>query len=973
MPKDVIITPASGKLDFYATTGGSVLANINLTDNNDLSLSTTSGNLIIGDASRDVYIGDGTNEVDIVFEQNGEIRSVAGKYITVNAGTVNATGVAVNTSSPTAVMHVYGSTPSGTVLNVEGTNGSLFSVVDNLDGTLMSVNNNAGLPVLEVFSDDKIVGGRFGQNDFVISSSGNVGIGLANPSTKLEVSGTVTATTFSGAGTNLTGTASSLTAGSVTTNANLTGDVTSVGNATSIAAGVIVNADINAAAAIADTKLATISTAGKVANSATTATSANSDYTIVARDESGDFSAGTITADLTGNASTVTNGVYTISNQSVGGVKTFTSQIINTTANSTANGGGQIYLNGLNGNRIDFSTAGVAAPAFTTRSAGTKILLYPNIGASTVDFALGIDNATFWQSVPNSASNFRWYGGTTNVATLTGAGNLTLAYNTAAYTVPTLTLQAGVGNIGTMKFFPMNDGAGGYITFNSSANTTTNGTLVGGTSTMTGYHGSRRQGAFQWVGGATDATSRFEFLTANGGTTAQTMTSRMAITAQGRVGIGLTSPSYPLHVNGILSLNSASIGNAIVLDPENPSIVLTNSNADTVCNINDTSTHFFGDFNADGLYFDKADIRVGIGTITPSATLNVVGDAIVDNLRLDGNTLSATNTNGSLIIAPNGTGALVGSSTGNPRGNNAVDLQNSRSAVTQVASGTNSVIGGGQSNTSSGVSSTVGGGAYNTSSGFISTVGGGGNNTSSTYYSTVGGGSSNTSSGYYSTVVGGRGNTSSGFISTVGGGRYNTSSSTSSTVGGGQSNTSSGLYSTVGGGQSNTSSAYHSTVPGGLEAKATKHGELSHAAGQFGNQGDAQHTILIARKVTTTDTTQILTLDGGSALLTLPIAQTTWAFSIKLSVYNSTQNLSAGYNIRGCIRRNNSDNVSIIGSNITESWAEGQMVDLVVTVTADNSNKALQINVTPYADRGGYKTMRWLAVVDISQVSFGTP
>ena len=104
-------------------------------------------------------------------------------------------------------------------------------------------------------------------------------------------------------GTNITGTAAGLTAGNVTTNANLTGDVTSVGNATSIAAGVIVDADINASAAIVDTKLATISTALKVSNSATTATSANTASAIVARDGSGDFSAGTITANLTGNVS----------------------------------------------------------------------------------------------------------------------------------------------------------------------------------------------------------------------------------------------------------------------------------------------------------------------------------------------------------------------------------------------------------------------------------------------------------------------------------------------------------------------------------------------------------------------------------------------------------------------------------------------------------------------------------------------
>src|SRR4030095_13053577 len=68
----------------------------------------------------------------------------------------------------------------------------------------------------------------------------------------------------------------------------------------------IVDADVDPAAAIVDTKLATISTAGKVANSATTATSANTANTIVLRDGSGNFAAGTITANLSGNATTAT-------------------------------------------------------------------------------------------------------------------------------------------------------------------------------------------------------------------------------------------------------------------------------------------------------------------------------------------------------------------------------------------------------------------------------------------------------------------------------------------------------------------------------------------------------------------------------------------------------------------------------------------------------------------------------------------
>jgi hypothetical protein len=79
----------------------------------------------------------------------------------------------------------------------------------------------------------------------------------------------------------------------------------------------IVNADIAAGAAIADTKLDTISTAGKVANSSTTATNANTANAIVVRDASGNFSAGTITATLSGNATNVT-GTVAVANGGTG-------------------------------------------------------------------------------------------------------------------------------------------------------------------------------------------------------------------------------------------------------------------------------------------------------------------------------------------------------------------------------------------------------------------------------------------------------------------------------------------------------------------------------------------------------------------------------------------------------------------------------------------------------------------------------
>jgi hypothetical protein len=112
---------------------------------------------------------------------------------------------------------------------------------------------------------------------------------------------------------------------------------------------------------------------------------------------------------------------------------TFTGQIISTRANSATTGAGQIYLNGTTGNRIDFNTAGIAAPSFTTRSVGTKIVLYPDLSAGNVDFAFGIEGSTLWQSIPNSSCTFRYYAGTTSIATLSGGGNFTVNGNVTAF------------------------------------------------------------------------------------------------------------------------------------------------------------------------------------------------------------------------------------------------------------------------------------------------------------------------------------------------------------------------------------------------------------------------------------------------------------------------------------------------------------------------------------------------------------
>lgn len=96
----------------------------------------------------------------------------------------------------------------------------------------------------------------------------------------------------------------------------------------------------------------------------------------------------------------------------------------NVTLEGTSN---TLNMNSATSNTILFGTAGAAAPTFTTRSTGTKIVLHPIVSGTTADYAIGIDGGTLWNSIPDAGSSFKWYGGTTSVASLSGIGKLILS------------------------------------------------------------------------------------------------------------------------------------------------------------------------------------------------------------------------------------------------------------------------------------------------------------------------------------------------------------------------------------------------------------------------------------------------------------------------------------------------------------------------------------------------------------------
>ena len=129
----------------------------------------------------------------------------------------NAGNVGIGTSAPAQRLDVYdgvirvGGASQGKILGYNASNANIMEL-----GVTTGTGSATDVGVFNIASGN-VVFGTSSTERMRIDNAGNVGIGKNNPASLLDVNGTVTAAAFSGAGTGLTGTASSLTVGAAAT------------------------------------------------------------------------------------------------------------------------------------------------------------------------------------------------------------------------------------------------------------------------------------------------------------------------------------------------------------------------------------------------------------------------------------------------------------------------------------------------------------------------------------------------------------------------------------------------------------------------------------------------------------------------------------------------------------------------------------------------------------------------------------
>jgi len=218
-------------------------------------------------------------------------------------------------------------------------------------------------------------------------------------------------------------------------------------------------------------------------------------------------------------------------------------------------------------------------------------------------------------------------------------------------------------------------------------------------------------------------------------------------------------------------------------------------------------------------------------------------------------------------------------------------------------------------------------------------------------------------SGVQSVVCGGASNTASGEQSGVTHGQQNAASGQLSDAAG-SSCTASALLASARG--SVCTASAQSAIARGERSLANRLGMYAFASGQFAAVGDAQYVRFVARRKTTDNTATTLLLDGSTTRLTITSGKILFA-DILVSGIKSDGSAAACYKRKVAIK-NVGGTTTIVGSVETIGTDIEDNAGTDIAITADNTNDALQINVTGITA----ETWRWVAVVEGLEIAYGT-
>lgn len=326
---------------------------------------------------------------------------------------------------------------------------------------------------------------------------------------------------------------------------------------------------------------------------------------------------------------------------------------------------------------------------------------------------------------------------------------------------------------------------------------------------------------------------------------------------------------------------------------------------------------------------DNAVLRAdGTGGVTLQASSIVITDNYTasPNATVNHASVQATGdtTNVSVSVVPKGTGSFslrVPDGTaagGNARGANAVDLQTSRSAATQVASGD---------------------------------------------FAFAGGGRLNVISGHAAAIVGGQEGLASGPYAFGGGGRYPYPRGDRSATIGGEFPIADGQYSCVLGGLECQTTGFATTAHG-ERSLGNRYAMRAFSGGRFAASGDCQGAEMVMRGSTTTDAAVRLRPDGSAQRLTIASGQICQYLLIITGVRNGGADV-ASY-MRQVTIKNIGGTTSLVGTANTIGTDEAAGTSL--SVTADDTNDDLAVEPTGVSGQ----TWRWECVVYGGELRHGT-